>query len=62
MSQIYGMESPIDTTQLHTVWGSHVSMFKWGPLTLAQLQLLSFSNSTHDTKCIEITKAGFCEF
>jgi len=29
---------------------------------LAQLQLLSFSNSTHDTKCIEITKAGFCEF
>jgi len=26
----------IDTTQLRTVWGSHVSTIKWGPLTLTQ--------------------------
>jgi len=29
MNQIYGMESPIDATQLQTVWESHVSMFKF---------------------------------
>ena len=37
MSQIYGMETPADTARAWTVWGSHVSMIKWGSLTLAQL-------------------------
>jgi len=34
MSQIYGMESPLDTAQSQTVWGSHMSTIKWGSLML----------------------------
>ena len=34
MSQIYVMESPIDTAQPPTVWGMHVSMIKRGSLVL----------------------------
>ena len=37
MSQIYGMESLINTTQAQTVWSSHVSTIKWGSLTFTQL-------------------------
>jgi len=38
MSQIYGMESQIDIAQAWTVWSLHMSMIKWGLLTLAQLE------------------------
>ena len=37
MSQIYGMESPINTAQPPTVWDSHMSMIKRGLPTLTQL-------------------------
>ena len=36
MSQIYGMESPIDTTQAWTVWASYMSTIKWA-YSFAQL-------------------------
>jgi len=36
-NQIYGMESPIETTWTQIVWGLHVIMIKWGLLTLTQL-------------------------
>jgi len=37
MSQIYGMESPINTSRPKTMWGLHISIIKWSLLTLAQL-------------------------
>ena len=51
MNQIYGMESLIDVAQAQIVWGSHVSMIKWGSLTLAQLSMaasLQYSVSTNN--------------
>jgi len=45
MSQIYGMESPIHTARAQIVWGSRMSMTKWGSLTLAQLPQTFFSLS-----------------
>ena len=36
MSQFYGMESTINTSR-PTLWDTHVSMIKWGSLTLTQL-------------------------
>jgi len=40
MSQIYGMESPIDTTRLQTVWESHVSTIKFDQ-TVCIVEVLS---------------------
>ena len=36
MSQIYGMESLIDTARPQTVWDLRMSTIKWGSLTLTQ--------------------------
>jgi len=41
MSQIYGMESPIDTTRLQKVWDSHVSRIKFDQ-TVCIVEVLSY--------------------
>ena len=62
MGQIYGMESPIDTTQAQIMWGSHVSMIKWGSLTLTQQKCGCYLTDQVRTLAITVMLQYFCMY
>ena len=60
MSQIYSMESPIDTTQAQTVWGSHINTAKWGTLTFAKLSQVC-CHGIYCHKCTSQVNNAICK-
>jgi len=54
------MESPIDTTQAQTGWGSHMNTAKWGTLTFAKLSQVG-CHGIYCHKCTSQVNNAICK-